>query len=294
MKKALLMIGIGLMALAPLVIVGSVAWTMTLPRMYEAEAKVSLREDADISHGTLFLQPQFEIIQSRQILYKVISNLDLCRIWGKKYNENKEPISQSRAFSMLSGALRVQRYRDTDLISIQVRMEDGRDAALIANEIAKVYREHRLSEKHAQVMRGVEVLEGGLEEQQEKVNKAEAELARLRHDLKLTASDSPPVMDPKKISALQKAERTLETERAVLAALKARLSQAGIELEIQRSPVEIIDTTVPSNVPVSPNLFFNVALSAVVAGIIFLSGLILVIVALVAYRRKPLPALPSG
>ena len=401
------------LAVALLVIITVTAWTMTLPRMYETEAKISLKEDqadvdvfersaAGFSYNPFFLRTQFEIIQSRQILYKVIDNADLAKMWGKKFNEDKSPLSRSTAYSILAGAVRVQPYRDTSLISIIVRMEDGGEAALVANEIAKVYREHRLNEKRMQMMRGVEALEGELEKQQEKVNKAEEELERIRKELGVSTSGGFQI-DKMKLQAMQgdliaarvdmlvrksrldqiknlsgedllsaaqfivgdaslnnlrqqitdtqvslklmlenlgenhpdvkrlkagldelkqrmtdglaamkkgleadyqvakakydvmdqeltavkktdidaerekylpynKAERKLENERAVLTALKARLSQQGIELEIPRTPVEVIDPAEPSNVPVSPNLFFNI-LIGIVAGIVAGIGL---------------------
>ena len=404
------------LAVALLVIITVTAWTMTLPRMYETEAKISIKEDqADVdvfersgmgfSYNPFFLRTQLEIIGSRQILYKVVDNLNLCKEWGKKINEDKSAINRGLAFSILVGALRVQPSRDTSLISIIVRMEDGNEAALVANEVAKVYREHRLGEKRSQMMRGVEALESELEKQQEKVSKAEEDLERIRKELNISTMGGPgaSTIDKMKLQAMQgdliaarvdmlvrktrldqilsmqgddllaaqqfmvgdsslsslrqqitdtqvslklmlenlgenhpdvrrleagltelrtrlteglssmkkgleadykvakekynvlekelneikkldisaerekylpynKAERKLETERAVLTALKARLSQQGIELEIPRTPVEVVDPAEPTSVPVSPNLFFNI-LVGIIAGIVAGIGL---------------------
>ena len=404
------------LAVALLVIITVTAWTLTLPRMYEAEAKIQLKEDqADVdvfertgvgfSYNPFFLRTQFEIIQSRQILYNVVDTLNLTKEWGKKFNEDHSPIRRSLAYNILYGSLRVQPFRDTSLISIIVRMEDGTEASLVANEIAKVYREHRLSEKRSQMMRGIEALEGELEKQQEKVNKAEDDLERIRKEsgisttggfggfqidkMKLQAMEGDLIAarvdmlvrktrldqinslsgedllsavqfivgdaslsnlrqqitdtqvslklmlenlgenhpDVKRLKAgltelrqrltdglvgmkkgleadysvakakydvleqelsavkkydidaekdkylpYNKAERKLENERAVLTALKARLSQQGIEMEIPRTPAEVIDPAEPSNVPVSPNLFLNI-LIGIVAGIVAGIGL---------------------
>jgi capsular exopolysaccharide synthesis family protein len=404
------------LAVALLVIITVTAWTMTLPRMFETEARITLKEDqADVdvfersgggfSYNPYFLRTQLEIITSRQILYKVVENLNLCKEWGKKFNEDKSPINRGLAFSILSGSLHVTPLRDTSLISIVVRMEDGNEAALVANEVAKVYREHRLSEKRAQMMRGVEALESELEKQQDKVGKAEDELEKIRKEFNISTTGGPgaPSVDKMKLQAMQgdliaarvdmlvrksrldqikdlngddllaaqtfivgdpslsnlrqqitdtqvslklmlenlgenhpdvlrlkagleelrkrltdglkgmkiglaadyevckakydvlekelnavkqtdiaaerekvlpysKAERKLETERAVLTALKSRLSQQGIELEIPRTPVEVIDPAEPSNSAVSPNLFFNI-LIGIVAGIVSGIGL---------------------
>jgi len=401
------------LAVALLVIITVTAWTMTLPRMYETVAKVSLKEDqADMevfgpggtafSYNPYFLRTQFEIIQSRQILYKVVDNLNLTKEWGRKINEDKSLISRSLAYSILSDALHVQQERDTSIISIVVRMEDGTEAALVANEVAKVYREHRLDEKRSQMMRGMEALEGEIEKQQDKVNKAEEELGHIRKELGVSTAGGIQI-DKMKLQAMQgdliaarvdmlvrkarleqiqnlsgddllsaaqfivgdsslnslrqqvidtqvslklmlenlgenhpdvkrlragldelrqrltdglagmkkgleadyqvakskysvldeeltavkktdidaerekylpydKAERRLDNERAVLTALKSRLAQQGIELQIPRTPVEVIDPAEPSSIPVSPNLFLNV-LIGIIAGIVAGVGL---------------------
>ncbi|MEI8188240.1 MAG: GNVR domain-containing protein, partial [candidate division NC10 bacterium] len=68
-----------------------------------------------------------------------------------------------------------------------------------------------------------------------------------------------------------RSERNLENQRAIMTALKAKLAQQGIEVEIPRTPVEVVDQAEPNAVPVSPNLFLNIIISVVVgfgAGIV--------------------------
>lgn len=60
-----------------------------------------------------------------------------------------------------------------------------------------------------------------------------------------------------------KAKRSLETQQIILDALKSRVTQEGITLEISRTPVEVVEDAVPIRRPVSPNLFMNVILSVV-------------------------------
>lgn len=60
-----------------------------------------------------------------------------------------------------------------------------------------------------------------------------------------------------------KAQRDLLVQRSILDALQSRVAQQGIEFEVPRTPVEIIDVAeVPVN-PVSPNLLLNIFLSIV-------------------------------
>ena len=400
------------LAVALLVIITGTAYTLTLPRMYEAEAKISLREDqADVdpferqnmmgfSYNPFFLRTQFEIIQSRQILFTVIANLKLESEWGKIRNENKAPISRGYAYNLLAHSLRVSPYRDTSLISIIVRFEDPEEAARLANEIANVYRDYRLNAKKREMMRGVEALDSEMEKQQTKVTKAEEELEKIRKDLGVTTMGATSMggsfsIDKQRIAAMEadrisarvdmlvrkvrleqlsklegedlvnaaafivgdaslntlrsqitdsqvslklmlenlgenhpdvkrlragmtelrqrlkegldgmrhgleadyqvakakydqleieltavkktdieaerdrylpysRAERNLDNQRAILTALKAKLAQQGIEVELPRSPVEVVDPAEPNAGPVSPNLFLNILISVFV------------------------------
>jgi capsular exopolysaccharide synthesis family protein len=60
----------------------------------------------------------------------------------------------------------------------------------------------------------------------------------------------------------EKAQRNADVQREILNALRARIAQQGIELEIPRTPVEVIEPAEapPENRPVSPNVWLNVVL----------------------------------
>ena len=127
-KTALQIIGSVLMVLAPLVLITGIAYTMTLPRMYKAEVKLALHEDQadtelfirqgkEVVFNPLYLRAQVAVLKSQPILGKVIDNLNLTKEWGRKFNEDKSPISRGLAAAILADAMRVQPYRDTSLIS---------------------------------------------------------------------------------------------------------------------------------------------------------------------------------
>jgi succinoglycan biosynthesis transport protein ExoP len=63
----------------------------------------------------------------------------------------------------------------------------------------------------------------------------------------------------------ERAERNVMVQREILNALRARVAQQGIELEVPRTPVEIIESAEPpaENRPVSPKLMLNILLSLV-------------------------------
>ena len=391
-----------ILAVLLLVVVTGTSFTLTLPKKYMADARILVRDDSldvDVferqipqAYNPFFLRTQYEVIQSRKVLYQVVENLDLQKVWGEEVNDDGSPLPLERAHAMLSRSLKVEQFRDTSLISIQVYREDPTEAARIANSIAQVYHDQRLSMKRRELKRAIEALEGELAKQQERVEKSEEELERIRKDLgvsvlsqgvradklrlsqmeadriaarvdmlvrkaqldqlvnlsgeELMNASSYIVSDPalqairaqlidsevtlklmlenygakhpevlrvqagvdelrKKLEnalngmktglranyevALQryevlekeleatrasdidserdrflpfdKAEREVLVQRQILDALRARIAQEGIAVEVPRTPVEIVDPAVPPSRPVSPNLFLNILLS---------------------------------
>jgi capsular exopolysaccharide synthesis family protein len=393
-----------ILAVALLVILTGTGVTFILPRIFMAEAVISVEQDAmDIDvferqmtpgYNPFFLKTQFETIQSKPILYEVIRNLNLQQIWGKEMNARGEPLTREQALGMLKNSVQVEQYRDTSLIAIKAYRENPEEAARLANELAHVYKDYRLSIKRREIKRAIEALENELQKQQDKVEEAENALERIRRksginlinrgirvdkvrlqqleadriaarvdmlvrkarldelsDLEgeeLMNASSYIVVDPalrdirrslmdvnvqlelmqesygenhpqvrrlvasrnelnkqlsdaldglkkglnadyevarEKFEALEmelsavreldieaereqflpfeKAERNLQVQRSILDALRARVAQEGIELEVPRTPVDIIDPAEPPMRPISPKLYLNIVLSIV-------------------------------
>lgn len=393
-----------ILAVLIIVVITGTGVTFMMPKKYMAEARIAVRDDAldvDVferqmpqTYNPYFLRTQYEIIQSRQILYQVINNLNLQQVWGEQASEEGTPLSKEDALEILSSSVKVEQYRDTSLISIQVYREDPAEAARIANEIASVYRDMRLGQKRKEIKRALEALESELQKQQERVEKAEAELERIRKELGVTVLAQGVRADKLRLSQLEadriaarvemlvrkaqmdqlenltgddlmnassyivndqvlqsiraqlidtevslrtmlenygvnhpevrrlqagvnelrtklnnalnglkagvranyevskqryealdkelemvrqsdieaerekflpfdKAQREVDIQRQILDALRARIAQEGISVEVPRTPVEIVDVAEPPQRPVSPNLFLNLFLSIV-------------------------------
>lgn len=230
-----------ILAVLLLVMLTGMAYTLTMPKIYMANARISVREDAlDVpvferqfmqGYNPYFLKTQYEIIQSRPILYQVIQNLSLQQKWAAKYDAEGGVLRREDAYLILSKSVRVNQYRDTSLIDVQVYSEDREEAARIANEIANVYREQRLSLKRTETKRGVEALENELQKQQERVNVAETDLEHLRKEGGITMMQRGFRVDKLRLQALE-ADRI--GARVDMIVRKARVDQleslAGEEL----------------------------------------------------------------
>ena len=94
------------------------------------------------SNGDPKLQPtQFQIIQSKEILYPVIDNLKLVEAWSSQEGGSIQP--KEEIYGTLRGCLKLNTVRGTDLIEIGVFSTDRVEAANIANSIAVVYQKVR-------------------------------------------------------------------------------------------------------------------------------------------------------
>ncbi len=185
-----------ILAVTLLVVLTGVAFTLMLPKTYMADARILVREDTmDVDvferqfipgYNPYFMRTQHEMIQSRQILYQVINNLNLQQVWGEAVNDDGAPLGREETYRALSGSVKVEQYRDTSLITIQVYRESPEEAAQIANEVASVYRDQRLSSKRREVKRAIEALEQELKKQQDKVDEAEQDVERIRSELGLS------------------------------------------------------------------------------------------------------------
>jgi len=182
------------LAVLLLVVITGTAYTFTLPKIYAAQSRIEVNRDTvDIDpfnpasqfgggYDPYFLRTQFEIIQSKPILYEVINRLNLQEVWGKK----GEKLTKEHAYKILRSSLTVGQSRDTSLVSIMAKREDPKEAMRIANELADVYRDARLDLKHKEMTRALDALRRELETQQEKVNIAEQQVEQIRQDLDIT------------------------------------------------------------------------------------------------------------
>ncbi len=182
------------LAVLLLVVITGTAYTFTLPKIYASQSRIEVnRDNVDIDpfnpvsqfgggYDPYFLRTQFEIIQSKPILYEVINRLNLQEVWGKK----GENLTKEHAYKILRSSLTVGQSRDTSLVSIMAKREDPKEAMRIANELADVYRDARLDLKHKEMTRALDALRRELEKQQELVNAAELHVEKIRQDLDIS------------------------------------------------------------------------------------------------------------
>ena len=176
------------------------AVTFILPVSYSSSSQIKIEPDSssDINpmsglgstspgYDPYFLQTELEILQGPEVLGKVIDKLNLNAVWGKKYGVDMFKTSETLEF--LKRQVSLSPVRNTTLVDITVYSSDKKEAADIANAIAKAYQEYRL-ERHTQLtVGGIKVLEEKYQSEAQQLQAMRTHVDSLRKELDVTDND---------------------------------------------------------------------------------------------------------
>jgi capsular exopolysaccharide synthesis family protein len=179
-----------------LVVITTTVVTYMLPETFMSYTRIKVEKDtADIPlfgqimpsgpPDPFFLQTEFEVIQSKTNLYRVIEELDLNNEWSRDYLSSGT-LKTQETFEILKDMIDVRQYRNTTLIEIRVYSRDKVEAARVANAIARIYREGRISEHERNSQAGIAKLEETLKKQQAEVDQLQGELDQMKITNRIT------------------------------------------------------------------------------------------------------------
>jgi polysaccharide biosynthesis transport protein len=182
-----------ILAVFLLVTITTTVVTFVLPKAYASTVRMKVEKDApDVAginlerqsggYDPYWMQTEFETIQSKSILHKVITNLNLNKKWAEKY-QTEGVFSTEQTYMILRGQIDVQQSRNTSLIEISAYSEDNDEAAVIANTIAEVYKNARLDSRKVATERGVRTLEDEWRKQDELVKAKQTEVDEMKNRL---------------------------------------------------------------------------------------------------------------
>ena len=182
-----------------LVVLTTIGITALLPKWYLSSAKISVQKpESEVKlfqaqgnsyYDPYFIQDQFKIIQAEKILYPVIDQLGLNEVFGKELNDG---VALPRSISykyLLDKMLRVEAPRASSIIEINVYARDVRLAADIANAIAKVYAEDRITLATSDQREGLAQLRKELDKQEQAVITQRDHVEKLRKELDIAGVD---------------------------------------------------------------------------------------------------------
>jgi polysaccharide biosynthesis transport protein len=176
------------------------AVTFLLPESYASTARIRIEPDivTDVPGVTgtttmspydpYFIQTEFEIIQDRVVLGKVIENLNLNELWGKKYSGGVA-LKTPETMEFLKRRMSLNPIRNTKLIGITVFSEDKNDAARLANAIADAYKTYRLNQRKQLTLNGIKVLEEQFKAEEDQIQAFQTKVDNLRNELGIHDND---------------------------------------------------------------------------------------------------------
>ena len=130
-----------ILAVFLLVVITATLVTFILPESYASTARIKIQgDDSDITpigdkqfmtrggYDPYFIQTEFEVIQSKVILDKVIEQLNLNDVWAKKYGADSK-LKTDETMILLKRVMDLRPVRNTSLIEIRVYSDKADEAA---------------------------------------------------------------------------------------------------------------------------------------------------------------------
>ncbi len=195
--------------------------------------------------GIAFVQTQFEIISSKETLYRVIDQLDLMKRWSLS--------SKNSAYSQLYGKLNAQEVRGTDLIDIIIYHTDPVEAAELANAVADSYQERRREQELSRSTRALASLEQQLNKQRERVEESRMTMLDIMRKYRiidlgagLRYYDEDPVTGTEDVLRRSIMDRYVSEQdvEGIKTQIEALTSLQGEELIAQAAALNVEDNTV--------------------------------------------------
>ena len=253
----------GIILLAFLLVVITAGVTIYfLPRQYFSRVLIEVKPDDTRniqvfeSNGirpsdSRFAPTQFQILQSKEILYPVIDRLGLVEKWSPE----GQRLPKEQVFFKLLKRMKLDEVRLTDLISIGVYSTDPNESAAIANTIADTYMERREADQRNILDRGMSQLDDELDKQRRKVEQTQDEVMRLRKEQGIIDPNPESIDFAAQIETgtAQQTESDVSEMRATIATLESQLQQIDklkpTEIMVGLRMLDIQDETIEKILP---------------------------------------------
>ncbi len=186
-----------ILAVFLLVVITATLVTFILPESFSSTAKIRIeRDQTDItsmtgpsygsSYDPFFIQTEFELIRSEEILGKVITKLNLNQQWAEKLlGQHSGALKTQETLRVLRSIVSLTTVRNTSLIEITVYSEKPQEASQLANAIAEQYKEYREQKRIRLTQNGIDALEKRIKEQNQQISQAHTNVDYLREKLQI-------------------------------------------------------------------------------------------------------------
>lgn len=202
--------------------------TLWMPKTYMGQARIQIGEDhADMQvfgssstpgsmFNPFFIETESKIIKSKAVLMDVVENLKLGERWTKRYGM-PIPLTPNQAFQRLENQVDIIQERGTSLVDIRVYSDDTNEVAEVANEIARVYRDYRLSRHTEKSTLGVDKIEQEIRQYDQTIETAQLQVEKLRKELEVSdivaqADRDTPTLDVETVRMMETLRTQSETK----------------------------------------------------------------------------------
>jgi len=251
-----------ILAVFLLVVITATVVTLMYPESFASTARIQVEQEktdiASLSNsGNLgsgfdpyFLLTEFETIQSGAVLTGVIDAMDLKAKWGKKYN-NGVPMNESDVEDMIKGRLDLRNIRNTKFIEIKAYSDSAQEAADLANQVARSYRDYRAKEFNDLKNHGILSLRQQLQDQDATIATLQSNVDFLRVSLNIpdsyaNGSSAAPLMTADRLKELSSLRVSKEAEYTQQATMLDSLKKMDREKLRNALPIAYSDTELNS------------------------------------------------
>jgi len=296
MKRTLLIAGVALLVLSAILLMVGV-FQFIMPPTFESVGRISIQpEKNEMSDNELWLQTEMERLQSKTVLYHVITNLELNQKWGAKFKEGE--LRTEVTYALLRQQLELRPVPETQFIEIRVQSDDPMEAAAIANDVAVTYSEQKRRQESELSFKEMRALEAELPKLGIRIQALEDKLKHLGAKLDLAIDSAQPQGlqqdDPRaEFHNLQRELENLTNERKKA---MVRLDQEKIESGIIKDyNIQMPDHPAEPNFhPVRPHPLMKklVPFAGLLAGVL---GVVILMLGMMMNRsaKKSPPSLPA-
>ncbi len=194
------------------------------PKTYEASVKIRLRNWArsDATNGVqnaVDLPTECRMARSDDVLGQAVRNLGLNELWGKRLNQGA-PLKPEQTRALLKAKVDAQPVPRSGLIQISAASADPNEAAKIANEIARLYRDKRQAQRQTVNADRLGQFKQKWDEQGQRVRQAQDALEKLYLEITQNRTTNPAAMHEMALARRMELEGQYIAQRDKLERLK--------------------------------------------------------------------------
>ena len=249
-----------------LVLISTAVVTYLLPKKYAAKTTLELHMDVEYANGAFtpdgvnkpagqdprYLQTQFEIIQSKDVMYPVIESQGLPQKWAVE----GQPLSREACFYRLRGMMTLKEIHGTELLELTITSTSPEEARDLVNAVAQNYQDVKRATLSSRGTLTGQAMDKNITLNRQQVSDALSKLQQYRaehKDIRDPNPDNRTTEEDPYQAEINAKQTEVDTNEVITARLTSQLRQIeqlkGEELMRALSTLQINDPTIQTILP---------------------------------------------